>query len=383
MTQSIGSGSVATVAARMKEARISTGMSVRAVADLIAERFPDDSISHSTIANYEKASASPPVTVLEVLADVYQRPLPWFLERSEPLRGVRYRCASSRVLVRERNQYETQAQHWLEGYVRLERHLKQRLTSKKKIKKSYKDEPPEKLAEIVRTEWDYRPRDAIRSVIEIMEGFGIRVIELPTLSRIDGLAAQFGSEFAVVLNPSQANDRSRLNAAHELAHILYQDCQSPRRLNRHLDDRAFEFASNLLIPRLELEEVFAARSAVALKEAKEYRGVSMAAMIYRAEKLGIIDARAAKRLWIQFAKRGWRANEPGFVRPDRATRLETMIEKAVLQKQITWSEAAATLGISRRELDQRIQRAYQPPDNQDHEQEGASFGPRLLKQSGE
>ncbi|MCA9236459.1 MAG: ImmA/IrrE family metallo-endopeptidase [Planctomycetales bacterium] len=382
MTQSIHVDSAATVAARIKEARLATGMSTRAVADLIRDKFPGVSISHATIANYEKLAASPPMKILEIFATIYERPLKWFLERSEPLRGVRYRCVSSRVLVRERNQYETQAQHWLEGYTRIERRLKQRLTPTKKIKAAYKDESPEKLAEIVRTEWDYRPKDAIRSVIEIMEGFGIRVIELQTPFRIDGLAAQFGSEFAVVLNPSQANDRSRLNAAHELAHVLYGDCITSGRPTRAMDDRAFEFACSLLIPPAELKDVFIGRSAVALKEAKEYRGISMAAMIYRAEKLGIIDARAAKKLWIQFAKRGWRANEPGFVRPDRATRLETMIEKAVLQKQVTWSEAATTLGVSRAELDHRIRQAIQPPEISDgHEQEGAGFGPRLFSQS--
>src|SRR5262245_59625317 len=112
------------VAVRLKEARLRSGLSTRAVSAEIAKRFPESPLSHATIANYEKSGASsPPVKFIAMLADVYQREVGWFLERSQPLRGVRYRQTSSRVLVRERHLYETEAQHVLEGYVRLEQRL--------------------------------------------------------------------------------------------------------------------------------------------------------------------------------------------------------------------------------------------------------------------
>jgi hypothetical protein len=95
--------------------------------------------------------------------------------------------------------------------------------------------------------------------------------------------------------------------------------------------------------------------------AKEQFGISMAAMIYRAEKLKIIDERTTKRLWIQFAKRGWRENEPGEVKQDRARRLERMIDKAVFARHITWSEVALTLGVTRRDLDARMKLAVNRP----------------------
>jgi Zn-dependent peptidase ImmA (M78 family) len=210
-----------------------------------------------------------------------------------------------------------------------------------------------------------------------MEEFGIRVIELSTPYRIDGIAALFGSEFAVVLNPSTANDRARLNAAHELGHVLYGDCSETSKPTRAMDDRAFEFACNLLIPISQLREAFRELSAVRLVEAKQEFGISMAAMIYRAEKLKIINERTAKKLWIQFAKRGWRANEPGEVKQDRATRLEKLIDKAVFERKITWSEAAATIGVSRKDLLERMKMAVGRPSPAQNELEGGDSVPGL------
>jgi transcriptional regulator with XRE-family HTH domain len=203
MADSVHINSASIVAARLKEARLRSGLSTRAVAAEVAKRFPNTPLSHSSIANWEKAGASsPPISGIAMLAEVYERDVAWFLEPSQPLRGVRYRYLSSRVLVRERHQYETEAQHWLEGYVKLEQRLRERLNGDYDILTSWRTLDPPDLAKAVRELWEYRDGDPIRSVIEIMEGFGIRVIELRSAFRIDGLAAQFGNEYAVVLNPS-------------------------------------------------------------------------------------------------------------------------------------------------------------------------------------
>jgi Zn-dependent peptidase ImmA (M78 family) len=144
-----------------------------------------------------------------------------------------------------------------------------------------------------------------------------------------------------------------------------------------MDDRAFEFACCLLISDDDLRTVFSELSAVVLAQAKEAYGISMAAMIFRAERQKIIGERTAKKLWIQFAKRGWRANEPGRVRPDRAVRLESILDRAVFDRQITMSEAAATMGVSRRDLDERMKMAMGCQDTNQDEPEGGSFSLRL------
>jgi Zn-dependent peptidase ImmA (M78 family) len=99
---------------------------------------------------------------------------------------------------------------------------------------------------------------------------------------------------------------------------------------------------------------FDGRSAVQLVEYKKRFGISMAAMVFRAEKAGILDERTTKRLWIQFSRRGWRAKEPGHVRADRAVRFERLLDSAISQKRLTWSEAAEVTGIRPSELKRRV-----------------------------
>ena len=105
------------IADKLKRARLATGMSTRAVAARVSKRL---GISHATIANYEKGRSVPPVTILAALADVYERPLNWFLENGRSLTDVRYRNVKSKVRVKDRHRFEGEAQRWLEAYTRIE-----------------------------------------------------------------------------------------------------------------------------------------------------------------------------------------------------------------------------------------------------------------------
>jgi Zn-dependent peptidase ImmA (M78 family) len=176
---------------------------------------------------------------------------------------------------------------------------------------------------------------------------------------VDGLAATYGGHHVVVLNSSVSNDRARMNAAHELGHILYNDCINAQesQKNRTLETRAMDFASHLLMPSSILRSAFMGRSMVRLVGFKERYGISLAAMIYRAEREDVIPNSLAKKLWVEFSKRGWRRQEPGSVRPDRATRFEQLLDGAIVRSDITWKEAAEITGVRVDELKARVQQA--------------------------
>lgn len=365
MYGTVSTDSIQTVATRLKQARFATGLSTRAVSERIQKQFPQGKLSHTAISKYEKGESSPPVKTLDLFASVYGRPVEWFLEPTQPLTGIRYR-SGSRVLVSERHQYESLAQHWLEAYAKLERQLNQPLVAKTPIRSDFQAKTPKELAVEVRKIMGLDASLPVFSVVSVLEHFGVRVIELSTKCKIDGLAATLGSEPVVVLNPATANDRGRMNAAHELGHILYRDCNESGKTSHKQEDRAFEFGVSLLISDDELAKAFEGRSAVKLVEAKERFGISMAAMVYRAEKIGVIDARVAKKLWIQFAKRGWRAKEPGNVRADKAIRFEKLLDSALAAKTISWSSASRLMRVTRNDLVQRLNQAmglYQETDS--------------------
>jgi hypothetical protein len=80
-------------------------------------------------------------------------------------------------------------------------------------------------------------------------------------------------------------------------------------------------------------------------------------MVYRAEKCGFINKRVAKEIWIEFSRCGWRQQEPGNVRPDRATRFEQLIDTAVTQRNFTWQRIAELMGVRESDLRQRVRMA--------------------------
>lgn len=364
MNSAVAFVGVSGISARLREARLATGMSTRAVAEYIGKKYPGQAISHASIANYESGKSDPPTIAVSILALVYERPITWFFETGTPLTGIQYRQLSSRVRIRERHQFEVQVQHWLEAYVRLENRLRTPLTPKHRIDIK-PGTTPEQLAQQVRRIYRLKDNQPVDSVVEILEDFGIRTMEMPTKLRVDGLAAKLGSNPIVVLNPVSAKDRLRLSAGHEWKHVISGDCNSDAGLSRKREDEAFEFACHLLIPRTELAEAFVNRSAVRLLQYKKKYGISMAAMIYRAEKLGIIDARTTRKLWISFSRKGWRKKEPGSVAADRAIRFERLLDEALSEKRLTWEEAVSVTGMAASELQARIKRAMEIPEEEE------------------
>lgn len=339
------------LAGKLKTARSLMGMSTRAVALKLATRFP---ISHATVANYESGRTVPPLDVLAALAELYERPINWFLERGKGLTGVQYRNLKSRVRMLDLHVFEADVQRWIDAYVALERRLHRSLTNTMSMSFVKRDQPPDALSRDVRRELGISEQEPISSVVEVLERFGIRVLENRTEVRIDGLAAKYDGEYVVVLNPTVSNDRSRLNAAHELGHVLYGDCEAEGAADKAMEQRAFEFASHLLLPNSQLKKAFEGQSMVRLVQFKERFGISLAAMVFRAEKLGFIPKPTAKMLWIEFTRRGWKTNEPGQVRPDRATRFEQLIDEALAGGKLSLKELADLAGVRPEAIRERL-----------------------------
>ena len=280
------------LANKLKTARSLTGMSTRAVSAKLAKRF---AVSHATLANYECGRTVPPMDVLAALAELYERPLNWFLEGGKTLTGVQYRNLKSRVRMSDLHTFEANVQRWIDAYVTLEARLGRSLTKSVSVSFSTRDKLllPDELGRAVRRELNISEDEPISSVVEVLERFGIRVLENPTDLRIDGLAAKYDGEYVVVLNSTVSNDRTRLNAAHELGHVLYGDCDSEEAADKATEQRAFEFASHLLLPNNQLKRSFEGQSMVRLVQFKERFGISLAAMVYRAEQLGFIPKSTA------------------------------------------------------------------------------------------
>ena len=339
---------------RLQSARKAVAMSTRAVAQRL-ERS-GRSVSHATIANYERGKTLPPLDMVAALADLYGLPVNWFLQPHTVMTNVCYR-ALKKVGVKDKRQFEADAQRWLEGYRSLEIEVGNPLKNTLSYFRVRGNESANLVAKRLRSELRFEEHP-VPSVIEVLHFFGVRVISLSTSAAIDGLAAKVKEESVVVLNSRLSNDRVRLNAAHELGHHLYDASRCEQTLSdAQRETVAFEFASHFLMPATKLEAAFDGYSMLRLIEYKKMYGISLAAMIYRARNQGLLSVRMYRMLWREFAKRGWRKTEPGEVAIDRPIRFEQMLESAVRSGTLTWAKAAKITGIHEDDLRQRLSEA--------------------------
>ena len=369
-----------TIGEKLKQSRQAVGLSTRVVAEKIKGIA---AVSHATIANYEKDASQPPVDVLAAMAGVYQRPINWFLGDGPMLKGARYRNLKSKVGVRARQQFEGEVQRWLDAYIAIERHLNMPLEREQVAENSElarfevdPEESPRETAARLRKALGLEDDAPVMSVIDILEQSGVRTLEMDTDLAIDGMAAALGEEHVVVLSHQSSADRARLTAAHELGHVIRGDCADGQE-SKAEERAAFEFASHLLLTSKMLAAAFKRKSVVDLVRFKERYGISLAAMVYRAQEEGVIREDEAKRLWIAFAQRGWRTKEPGRVIADRPNRFESLIAYAVGETPLTFKALSDIGGVREHELRHRLDMALNAKEV--HEEEDATTAGHRLR----
>jgi Zn-dependent peptidase ImmA (M78 family) len=165
----------------------------------------------------------------------------------------------------------------------------------------------------------------IRNLTSAVERAGVILLPISNLAGIDGLSAwvdHLGERFPVIgIDPSQPGDRFRLTLLHEVGHLAIHG-----RSSETAEAEANRLARSVLIPNHRLEELFSGptptlRDFVALKRRW---GVSVAAIVYGARELGLIDDHRYRSLQIQMSP--WRRNEPERFDPINGALLHKVVE---------------------------------------------------------
>lgn len=141
-------------------------------------------------------------------------------------------------------------------------------------------------------------------VIENAGGLVIPVVfgtyEVDAISRwVPGLPPLF------FVNSSAPVDRSRMNLAHELAHMVLHRVPEP-----DMEAQANAFASEFLMPAADIRNQLYGLTLSRLAALKPYWRTSMAALLKTATDLKCITSGSARYLWIQLSSRGYRKREP-------------------------------------------------------------------------
>ncbi|MBA3966663.1 MAG: ImmA/IrrE family metallo-endopeptidase [Nitrospirales bacterium] len=159
------------------------------------------------------------------------------------------------------------------------------------------EEDTERIAAIVRAHWQI-PQGPLQNLTAIVERAGIIIILSPLGgSSVSGVTMSVpGLLPIIILNNEQPSDRARFTLAHELGHLVMH-----RFPNSQMEKQADFFASALLMPANDMHTTFFGRIDLKrLASLKPEWKVSMQALLYRAQYLGLIGKSQASYLWSQF-----------------------------------------------------------------------------------
>jgi Zn-dependent peptidase ImmA (M78 family)/transcriptional regulator with XRE-family HTH domain len=158
----------------------------------------------------------------------------------------------------------------------------------------------------------------IPNVVRLLEAHGVLVVRLPREGfdpRVDAFSSsETASGRPIVLMSPLKDDkaRSRFDASHELGHLVMHAGVEPG--SRVIESQAMSFAAEFLMPRAEIEESLPIRVDWATFHAlKRHWGVSLAALVYRAHKLGRLSDLSYRRANEQLKR--WGHPEPGPLGP--------------------------------------------------------------------
>ena len=173
------------------------------------------------------------------------------------------------------------------------------------------DYDPESAAEQVRGQWNLREDQPIDNMIYLLESHGARVFSLAedTLE-VDAYSFWRGTVPYVFLNTMKSAERSRMDAAHELGHLVLHREQSPQR-NREAEKEANQFGSAFLMPRSSVvARVSWGARLDEIADARQYWKVSLANLTYRLNEVGLLTENQRRWAFARMGRLGYRSNEP-------------------------------------------------------------------------
>ena len=150
-----------------------------------------------------------------------------------------------------------------------------------------------------------------------MENHGVLVVfSPPQTANVDAYSFDSRLRPVVVLNPVKHDYyRQRFDVAHELGHLVMHADAEPG--GRVIEDQANRFAAEFLMPRADIREQLPTamnRGAwQVLARLKEHWGTSIAALLYRARRLGTLSEVSYRNAMNTLTSRGWRRGEPGLI----------------------------------------------------------------------
>ena len=298
---------------RLKEARRFRKLSISDLAEQIE-------VSKQMISKYERGESVPSAKNYQKLVLLLKFPLSFFQQKDKFKQenlGTFYRSRLTST------QTEKKPSELKKKYLAILANLFEQYVDFPALSDnlSYSDDPSQAAMQI-RNAWDLGT-GPIQDVMNLLEHHGFKVA---LVSSDSGKVDAFGSEIKInneeyycILIDENNNSyfRQQFSLAHELGHwVLHSGKVYPQELDsidyRKMENEANEFAANFLLPALE----FISDTSGKEKDLNNYLHlkqkwkVSISAMIYRANSLGLLEPNEFRNLQKKISYNHWRHEEP-------------------------------------------------------------------------
>ena len=329
---------------RLQQARTMKGLSLRALAAATGNQ-----VSHNALARYERGEMNPGSPILLAVAEALDQSTDFFFRPYKTsLVNVRFRKKSTLTGGKAKAAVE-QASDFYERYREAEELADDVRTYKPPLdmdKELRTPEEAEAAAVDVRRKWRLG-LDPIPSVVGLLEQNGIKVYETDLPGGLDGFCAHADDDPLVVIAQTPNVPRKRMTCTHEMAHVVL-----PLPEDEKLEEEiAKRFAGAFLLPAETFKAAFGKfRNRIGLNELIELKakfGVSIMAIMKRAEQLNMVSPQTYVNLCKFANQHGWRRDgEPGDVKcacEETPTRFKQLVWRSVAESQISMSKGASLL----------------------------------------
>lgn len=210
---------------------------------------------------------------------------------------------------------------------------------------------PETAAEVVRAEWELGELP-IQNMIHLLEVHGVRVFSLAEGTReVDAFSLYRGTTPFIFLNTEKSPEHRRMDAAHELGHLVLHSHHHKLPQGREAESEAQAFGSAFLMPRASMLASAPRLASIGnLMPHKRRWRVSLTALIYRLHAVNALSDWQYRMLNVELGKLGYRTKEPRSIRPE-TSQIISKVFGALRKEGVTKDDVAKALDLYPSDLD--------------------------------
>ncbi|EOI1001659.1 helix-turn-helix domain-containing protein [Citrobacter amalonaticus] len=286
---------------RLKIARLRRKMTIKN----LAKR---SGLSSKSLSEYEKINGlfSPTLQTASLLSDSLEFPIEFFYG------GMNEIVDPTTISFRSTKKLKASEQHAAEAAASLGLIINKFFESRFKLPKSSLPDmqgfEAENAANYIRDYWGLGD-EKIPDLVHLLECKGVRVYSISEDNlNVDAFSFWKDGTPFIFLNDKKSGERSRFDAAHELAHLLLHKNASPQ--GRNIEEEANSFASAFLMPSKSVQKKhIVAPSLAMIEELKKNWMVSTVALIVRMKNIGCLSDWQYRNLMSEATRQGLRENE--------------------------------------------------------------------------